>query len=443
VQASERTIPSSVEAEDATLGALLIDKQAIVLVRNTLKPTDFYHEKCGIIYKAMLACADAGQPTDIIMVADRLEQAGVLDDCGGHAYLTSLMVDLPDANHAEYYAGIVKRHAVARRVIAAAGEIAKIGYSDLDAPDMRAEMETVIQGVREEADSTEGVVDNAEAIRRFMDWQDNIERTLAGGGSLISSPWPNLNAFLPAFLPGTLTVVAAAPGHGKTLSAESIAEYNAQHGKRVLYIHPELTVNQMIARQMGRYGTSFAMSNIVRGISDRGEAAQIGAQIGEWPGKIFFRYCPGISPAEVGALIRTEAALGRCDLAIVDYLHILNLQKERGQTDEMALGLAAMTIKTAGAMAGVPVILLAQINREYVGRTKEPRLIMSDIRGSGQLEAFANAIVMIYNHAIANPTELTALITMYIAKNTFGQTGTCEMLWERGHYRFMPRVMGI
>jgi replicative DNA helicase len=442
--ATDRQPPNSLEAEEAVLGSVLIDRDALTLVRGKLKPHDFHSERCAMVWGAVTACAEDGLLADFVTVSERLERQGRLEPVGGREYVATLLTAVPVASSVEHYAAIVKRHAVARRIITASNQIAQIGYdTEKEAVELRAEVEAVMQKVREDVNLDDGIVKNVDAIRQFLEWQDELEIMLGTDGSMPDTPWDNLNAFIPALMPGNMVVIAAPSGHGKTICGEGIAEHNARRGKRVLYIHPEIPVNLMISRQMTRYGTNIHTTEVFRGKSDRGETAQIGADIDGWPGYIDFCYRPGITPIEVGALIRREAALGCCDLVIVDYLHILQLSREKGQSDEMALGLGAGIIKTAGAMANVPVVLMAQVNREHVGRSGEPKLMISDIRGSGQVAEKANAVILVYNHSVANPNELTALVTFYVAKNTFGKLGSCEMLWDKEHMRFMPRMSGI
>jgi replicative DNA helicase len=437
----EKLLPSSIESEEAVIGSLLIDRGACVLIEGKLSADDFYREANGTIFRAITQLTSKHTPADFVTLCEYLEREGTLDDVGGRVYLTSLLNAVPTAMHVEYYAGIVRRCATMRRMIHVATEIAGLGYSGEDTERALAEAEAAWQGVRQHARVEQEIIANTEAIVDFITRQDEIEKLYAHGQYLCDTPWRDINNMIYGFQPGNLVIVAACSGHGKSICLENIAEHNARHGKKVLYFHLELTTEQMMARQVCRYSMGVTINDIVRGAADREKLASVGELVMGWPGFIRYVHCPGWSAERIAATIRRETALGKCDLAIVDYLNKIALPSERGRTDEMALGLAVETLKIVAEVAATPVILASQVNREHVGRTKGPKLTCDDIRGSGQPAEKSNLVLMLWNESVSDPECQHSLIDVYVSKNTLGRTGECQLVWDKPAFRFtdLPR----
>lgn len=376
-----KPIPSSPESEEALLGSLLIDRDAQVLITGKLTSEDFYLEKNGMIFTAIQELNHNHTPADFVTLCDKMEREGTLDGVGGREYLTSLLNAVPSAVHIEYYADIIRKCATKRKMIAVAGEIAGLGYNDEDDVEKSlADAEAKWQQVRNHARTEHDIVKNTDAIGTFMERQDEIEKLYRNSGYLCDTPWRSVNNMVYGFQPGNLIIVAAPSGHGKSICGENIAEHNAKRGKKVLYFHLELTTEQMIARQVCRF-SDITIGEILKGSADRDQLARVGETVGSWPGAIRYVHCPGWKPERIAAVIRREAAMGLCDLVIIDYLQKVYLPFEKGRTDEMALGLAVETLKNVAEVAMVPVILMSQVNREHLGRTKGPKLTVDDLRG--------------------------------------------------------------
>lgn len=438
---SDGKMPQNIDAERVTLGSLLIDRDAILLVREKLQPGDFYLEKHGTIYKAISDMSWLKTPADVVTLSDELERRGILDECGGREYLTSLIGDVPSASNIEYYADVVKRHGVARRIIKAAGGIAQIGYSseEPDCDNLIAAADAELADLRKESRAQRDAVDNVDALLKVIMQQDELDKVYRESGHLFAdTPWRSLNNIINGFRAGNLCIVAAAAAHGKSLFAECIAERNAQRGQQVYYFHLELTHDDMMRRQMCRLG-NVTMWDLLRGQGDRSELARIGQVVSDWPGRVRYVHCPGATASWIASVIRRNAALNRGHLFIVDYLHKVTPEAGggHGRSDEMNLATSVEILKNAAELAAVPIILLSQINTEYSGRgTKGPRLVITDLRGSGQVAEKANLVLMLWNESVFSQDDSINLVDCQIVKNTFGAQGKIQLRWQKSRFLF-------
>ena len=430
--------PRNEEAEEALLGSLLIDPDAIVMVRGLINQTDFYREKNGMIYAALMVIVGAGGRIDYVSVVDALERANHLDDVG-RDYLARLISCVPTAVHAEHYAKIVKRHAVVRNVIKGCAEITGLAYqSQGGAEEVVANADAIWQKARSGL-VVPDIVDGVDGVHRLVEYQEKLDGMRRLGKLYPDSPWDDMNDMLPSLQPGNLVLIGAAAGHGKTSLMECIAEHNAQRGHEVLFFHLELSTEEMMQRQAARYGVNNTLPNLRRGIVDFDELAAVGATVESWTGKVRYVHAPGWGVGRICAYIAREVMLRRCSLVIVDYLHkIAQDERVNGRSDEMALANIVEQIKTTAETTGVPVILAGQVNREYAGRSSGSgrKLQASDFRGTGQALEKSNAALLLWNENVADPNCNHTMVNVYVVKNTFGLLGDFQLRWVKERLKF-------
>jgi len=217
-----KVLPQNIEAEEAVLGSLLIDPDAIIRVATFLQPDDFYVQRNGWIYEAIRDLHDRREPADLVTLTDELGRREHLAEIGGPPYLTTLINATPTSIHVEYYARIVERTAILRRLIDAAGQIAKLAYNEADDVDEVVDRaESIIFGVSEKRASRDLV-----PIRQVLDeFYDRIEYLFARQGEIIGVPTglADLDKLLGGFQRSDLIIIAGRPGMGKTSLALSIA----------------------------------------------------------------------------------------------------------------------------------------------------------------------------------------------------------------------------
>lgn len=436
-------LPQSVESEEACLGALLIDRDAILLVRDKLQPTDFYRERNGQIYKAIADMSWVRVPADFVTLTDELTRRGTLEECGGRDYLSSLLVNVPNASNVEYYADVVKLHAVRRRIICAAGRMAQIAYSskDADCENVIAAADAEFAEIRATSTRQGNSIVGSDLIGLVMQKQDEYSKMLHERGiGYPDTPWSALNDLIYNLRPGNLVIVGAPTGHGKTIFVECIAEHNARRGFKTMFFHLELDEEEMGRRQTCRIGQTIAMNQYHVDSVDRNELANLGQMVYDWPGSVRYKYCPGVNASWIASMIRKEAALRRVDLFIIDYLNLIAAENPNDDpNDEASLARNTGIIKTAAAQARVSVILVAQLSNKYAERSdngKGPRLVNTDIRGSGQISHKSNCTILLWNEGANAHDETISIVDVFVGKNTFGQGGRIQLRWNRQKYSF-------
>src|SRR5262245_26492023 len=321
--APDKLQPHNIEAEEAVLGSLLIDPDAILQISTFLQPADFYLERHSWIYDAICVLHERRQPPDLVTLSDELERRKQLDEIGGPAYLTSLINATPTSIHAEYYGHIVERTAVLRRLIEAAGKIAQLAYQDTeDVDEVVDRAEEIICGVSERR-----VDRDLRPIRQVLDrYYDRIEYLYQHQGEIIGIPTglADLDKLLGGLQRSDVVVMAGRPGMGKTSLALSMALQAArQWKKRVAIFSLEMSDEQLVQR----------LVSAETGIdSQRLRLGNIRAD--EWPTfyqairllsetSIFIDDTAAISALDLRSKARRLHAEHGLDLVIVDYLQLM------------------------------------------------------------------------------------------------------------------------
>jgi len=436
----DRLPPQSLEAEEAVLGAILIDRETIIEIAEFLKPEDFYRQAHANVYRAMLDLFERREPVDLVTVAEGLERNNELEQIGGRAFLSQLSNQTPTAVHAVQYARIVERKAVLRNLIGAAGKIAGIGYED------PAEIQEAIDRAESELFQvssrriTTGFAVLKELLHAAYDRLDYLHAH-RGEISGIASGFTDLDALTTGFQKSDLIVVAARPSVGKTSFALNIAEFAAvRERKSVGVFSLEMSKEQLVLRLLSsvanidgkRLRTGFLeeldFARIAPAMNDLSEAA------------LYIDDTPNISSMELRTKARRLQAESGLDLVIVDYLQLMqatttNRDSNRVQeVSEISRGLKALARELS-----VPVIALSQLSRQPEMReSKEPRL--SDLRESGAIEQDADLVVFLWREkekAAGETEDLDGeVLNVKLAKHRNGPTGDIQLWFKKSQTRF-------
>lgn len=319
----DKTIPANPEAEEAVLGSLLIDPDAIIKVASFLEPDDFYREKNGWIYRAILDLHERREPADFVTLVDELERRNQLQQVGGAAYITSLINSVPTAVHVEHYAHIVERTATLRRLIAAAGQIAALAYEEAeDVDEVVDRAEQLIFNVSERR-----IRRDLTPVRQIMHTVvDRLDYLHRHKGDLLGVPsgFSKLDKLLGGFQKSDLIILAARPGVGKTSLALNIAVNAAKrYGQRVAFFSLEMSSEQLVQRLLA------AETGINQQRLRLGEITD-----DEWPilmeaagvlseTLLFIDDTPAVSALELRTKARRLQAEHGLDMVIVDYLQLM------------------------------------------------------------------------------------------------------------------------
>ncbi|RME01812.1 MAG: hypothetical protein D6814_00800 [Calditrichaeota bacterium] len=396
-------LPHNVEAERAVLGSLLIDSECIYRVEPLLKPESFWHERHGVIYKAILRLFARRTSIDLLTLVDELKAGGELEEVGGEAYLVDLIRDTPTSAHAVHYARVVTQHAVRRRLVMAAGELAKLAHEgEYEHLGLRAEG-LVQQALRDQPrddlffgpeESVQLLKEQLPALRQ----QSNVLR------------WSTrtLNKVAPKLLPGSLVVIAARTGHGKSFLMLHEALYHARQGRPVLLATAENTVSDTLIRTMSNV-LGFDSSTIFAGEWDDEMDRVLEAsaeEIGDWPlylvghaglrrqGIVRGDHPAQVTPAEIRRMaLRMEQAGVPPALIVVDYIQALAPDRPTGnvRTD---VNQVVWAIKNMALEFACPVITGCQVVRAVESRGNRMPT-PADMKESGVIEEVADGLLML------------------------------------------------
>jgi replicative DNA helicase len=426
----ERLPPQNVEAEEAVLGALLIDPDAIIRLATILRPEDFYREKLGWIYDAILVLHERREPIDFLTVCDELERREQLDQVGGAAYITTLVNAVPTSIHAEHYARIVERTATRRRLIDAAGHIAALAYQEADdVEEVVDHAEQILFGVSERRISRELV-----PIKQVLsEYYDRIEYLTRHRGELIGIPtgFSDIDKLLGGLQRSDLVILAARPSVGKTSLALSIAHNAAKmYGQRVAFFSLEMSDEQVVQRLISAE-TAIDSQRLRRGdIADQewGRFMKAASDLSET--LFFIDDTPGISALELRTKARRLHAEVGVDLVVVDYLQLMR-GDFRAENRVQEISAISRALKSLARELNVPILALSQLSRGVESRSdKKP--ILSDLRESGALEQDADVVIFIYRDEMYNEnTERKSIADIMIAKHRNGPTGSVALYFKK------------
>jgi replicative DNA helicase len=436
----DRLPPQNLDSEQAVLGSILIDRDAIVEVADFLHPEDFYRQAHGRIFEAMLGLFEHREPIDVVTVAEALERDGQLETVGGASYLSTLGNDTPTAVHVTQYGRIVERKAVLRRLISAAGKIAAIGYED--GPDIqesidRSEAELFAVSQRRSGESFS-------ALRTLLhDAYDRLDYLHAHRGEIVGIPsgFHDLDTLTTGFQASDLIIVAARPSVGKTSLALNIAEHAAvREGKTVGVFSLEMSKEQLIQRLLSSVA-NIDSQRMRSGFLEEMDFARIAPamqSLSDAP--MFIDDTPSISTMELRTKARRLQAERGLDLLIVDYLQLMQAtSNSRDSNRVQEVSEISRGLKSLARELKVPVIALSQLSRQPEMReSREPRL--SDLRESGAIEQDADLVLFLWRERDKPGEEESAdgeVVNLRLAKHRNGPTGEVKLWFRKSQTRFV------
>lgn len=434
LEAIGRPVPFDLQAERATLGSLLLERDAIVAVAAWLEAEQFYLEKHAMVYEAALACYNRREPPDLTTVAAELRRVERLDLVGGLAFLGELAAEVPTAVHVEYYAKVVERTAIFRRLIEAGGKISAIGYEELEeAEDALDRAQAELLNVSQRRSKREFVPIGAIINTLF----DRIDLQQAERGDVYGVPtgYHDMDALTGGLQPSDLIILAARPSQGKTSLALSLA-YNVAYlaHQTVGVFSLEMSRDQLVHRILAMH-TGIDMQRLRLGNlrSDELSLALDGmGALSEVP--IYIEDTPGLSIYEVRAKARRLKAEAGLDLLMIDYLQLMSGRRAENRVQEVSE--ISRGLKALARELNVPVIALSQLSRAVEGRQSHVPML-SDLRESGSLEQDADIVMFIYREETYDKdTDKKGVAEIHFAKHRNGPLGVIPLRFEARTTRF-------
>ncbi len=422
--------PQNIEAEQSVLGALLLDKDAIISVAEFLRPEDFYRdEQHGEIYKAILSLFERREPIDLITVTQELKKSKGYDKVGGSAYLTSLVNVVPTAANIEHYARIVKNHHTKRQLITNASRIAEMSYDEaMDVKELLDKAESTIFAISQEQ-THQDFTPLKDALADSFDRLDELHKN-AGSLRGVPTGFKDLDNKLAGMQDSNLLILASRPGQGKTALALNIAQHVAVNANMPVGIFSlEMSKEELVDRLLVSRADVDAWKLKTGHLSgdDFSRLSEAMGVLAEAP--IFIDDTPGASIMEMRTKARRLQAEKGLKFLIVDYLQLVHGRNLENRVQEVSE--ISQNLKNLARELKIPVLAISQLSRAVEARgTRKPQL--ADLRESGAIEQDADVVMFIYREDLEKPE----LVKLAIEKHRNGSTGEIDVYFQADRVTF-------
>ena len=431
---TQPTLPSNVDAERATLGSVLLNRDALAAIAAWLEPEYFYLERHSQIYEAMLACFNNRVPPDTRTVSEELRRRGHLDQVGGVIYLGELVEGVPTSYHVEFYARTVERTAILRRLINTGAQIAALGYNEqIEIDETIDKAEALLFDIAQKRTSQD-FVHISSVVDSYYE-QLNYLQEHRGEVMGVQTGYRDFDQITGGLQRSDLIILAARPGTGKTSFAMSLA-YNVAmyYSNTVAVFSLEMGREQLVQRLIAmetqidthRLRLGQVPDNQLKIVFDAmGRLAQA---------PIYIEDTPGISIMELRSKARRLQSQHGVSLIIIDYLQLMSGRGKENRVQEV--GEISRGLKALARELNVPVIALSQLSRAVEGRQSHIPML-SDLRESGSIEQDADIVMFIYRDELYNKdSDKKGIAEIHIAKHRNGPVGVVNMRFDPSTTRF-------
>jgi replicative DNA helicase len=430
--------PQNIEAEQAVLGAILIDNDALPRALEILDPEDFYKQSHRTIFYAMTELFNRNEPIDLITLTDYLKRQGEIDAVGGVSYLSALVNMVPTAANIRYHSKIVREKALLRGLLRSATEIASRVYEDnLDAEELVDYAERSIFDISDKRIKAsfvtlkEVIKDSFEMIEHLYGKKDMITGVPSG--------FRDLDELTTGFQKGDLIVVGGRPSMGKTALTLNIAQYVGLEMESPVAIFSLEMAKEQLAFRMLCSEAMVNSSSIRKGFIKTEDWHKLTNAAGKLAGApIFIDDSSGISVLELRAKARRLKMEHGLSLVVVDYLQLMR-GKGSFERREQEISDISRSLKALAKELNIPVIAVSQLNRS-VEQRRPPKPILADLRESGAIEQDADVILFLYRGEIYDKEAKKGEAEVIIAKQRNGPTGAVNLTFISNCTRFLNRT---
>jgi replicative DNA helicase len=431
--AGDRIPPQDIVAEQCVLGAMLLSKDAIADVVETIRATDFYRPAHQVVYDTILDLYGRGEPADPVTVAADLTRNGELPRVGGAPYLHTLIASVPTAANAGYYAKIVRERAILRRLVEAGTRIVQMGYTT-DGADVDEVVDRAQAAVYDVTDkrTSEDYVRLEDVMQQAL---DEIEAIGARGDELSGVPtgFVDLDRLTNGLHPGQMIIIAARPAVGKsTLGLDICRAASIKNGQTSAIFSLEMSRSEITMRLLSAEAR-VPLHHMRTGKLTEEDWARLARRMGEVAeAPLFIDDSPNLTMMEIRAKARRLKQRHNLKLIVVDYLQLMSPHK-RAESRQQEVSEMSRALKLLAKELEVPVIAISQLNRGAEQRTdKKPQI--ADLRESGSLEQDADMVILLYREDIVEKESPRAGEADFIvAKHRNGPTATITVAFQ-GHY---------
>ncbi|MDS1030557.1 replicative DNA helicase [Bacillota bacterium LX-D] len=431
----DRVPPQNLEAEQAVLGSMLLDKEAIYSVMEVLKSEDFYQDSHRIIYEIILELNEQNQAVDLVTLTDELRKNNMLEKVGGVTYVSLLSSVVPTAANARYYAQIVAEKSLLRSLVNAATQIAQIGYEGTE-------------NVEQLLDQAESMILRIAERRRsnfftpikelLLSTIEHLEYLAEHKGEATGVPtFRDLDKLLSGLHKSDLIICAARPGMGKTAFCLNIAQKVAIKQKIPVAIFSlEMSKEQLVQRILSAEAMvdqQKLRSGYLQG-EDWQKLAAAAARLEDAP--IYIDDTPNIGVMEIRGKTRRLKAEKGLGLIIVDYLQLMK-SNHRTENRQQEISEISRSLKALARELDLPVLALSQLSRA-VEQTHDKKPALSHLRESGSIEQDSDCVLFIHRPEYYDPeTDKKGIAEIIVAKHRHGPTGSIEVAFLGEYTKFL------
>ncbi|MCB9111854.1 MAG: replicative DNA helicase [Anaerolineales bacterium] len=427
-------VPHSREAEEAVVGAVLINPEVYYDIAQFLAADDFYIHRNRWIWEAFIRLHESRTPVDLLTLSEDLERAGQLAEIGGSAYLTSLINQVPTSINAEAYGRIVEENSIRRRMIQAANQIASLAYKGDAVDNVMGEAEKAIFGVSERRTKND-LLPIRNVLSSYYDRIDDLSKRPEDFHG-VPTGFYDLDKMLNGLQPSDLLIIAGRPGQGKTGFLLSIAK-NAglTHKKHVAIFSLEMSNEQVVQRLIAQE-TGIDSQRLRTGKLLENEWSLFTHAIEVFSDThIYLDDTPAITPMQLRTKCRRLHMEFGLDLVIVDYLQLMG-GDIRTDNRVQEVSQISRSLKVLARELNVPVLTAAQLSRAVEQRT-DKRPVLSDLRESGSLEQDADIVMFIYRpDQYEKDTDKQNIAQIIVAKHRNGPVGDVELIFRGALAKF-------
>ena len=441
----ERVPPQNIEAEQAVLGAMLIDKEAIAKATEVLSADDFYREAHRVIFSAMLELYNKNEAVDMVTVTEIFKRDNKLEDIGGIAYITSLANVVLTAANVKYHAEIVAEKSVLRQLVRVSTEIAAMGYEANE--DVGTLLDTAESRILEISNRKKK--NDFTAINDIlMDSVQSIESLLQNKGGLTGLPagFADLDKLTSGLHPSDFIILAARPSMGKTALALNIVQNVALRAHKVIGGEPrsvaffslEMSKEQLVNRMLCAEAGIDSQRLRVGEMRDEDWTHLWDACDTMSRAKIYIDDTAGITAMDMRRRARRLKAEHGLDLIVVDYLQLMQGSGKRNNSGDRQQEVSEISrsLKALARELDVPVLALSQLSRSVESRQVK-RPMLSDLRESGSLEQDADIVAFLYREDYYNPETENKHTELIIAKHRNGPVDTVNLFFQKQFTKFV------
>ena len=428
--------PHDIDAEQAVLGSMLTDKEAVNAAIESLKEDAFYRDDNRIIFQAIVNLYSKSEPIDIITLKDELESMDKFEQVGGYEYLASLPDKVPTTANVQKYIKIVEEKSILRNLIKTANEIIELGYDPTeDVEDIMDGAEKKIFDIMQSKNQKGYTPIKDVLVESFTKLEELYNRKQHITG--VPTGFAELDYKTAGLHGSELILVAARPAMGKTAFSLNLATNAALRGNAPVAIFSlEMSKDQLVNRIL--CSEAMVDSNKVRtGKLDEDDWVKLAGAIGPLSeAEMYIDDTPGISVMEIRTKCRKLKMEKNIGLVVIDYLQLVQGNK-RTASREQEISEISRSLKILAKEINVPVIALSQLSRA-VEQRPDHRPMLSDLRESGAIEQDADIVMFLYRDDYYNKeSEKKDIAEVIIAKQRGGQTGTVELLWMGNYTKFV------